>query len=158
VLKVYQELSRRTVVRSAQLPATKITVESSVPLTLRGALQTLDTALALNGIVMIPQGANHVKAVPEGRAVTEPAPIFDGPWEELPESGSYVTYIVELKEQRAQDVLPILQPLARLPNSILAIPEPEVLVLRDYSINVRQMLNVLRRLEAVRKSQPGRGA
>ena len=40
-----------------------------------------------------------------------------------------------------------LQPFAMLPNSILAIDSANLIVLRDFSSNVRRMLEVLERVD-----------
>ena len=56
----------------------------------------------------------------------------------MPESNSYLTYIVELKNQRANSIMPMLQPFARMPNSIVTGGDGNnLLILRDYSVNVR---------------------
>jgi type II secretory pathway component GspD/PulD (secretin) len=154
VFKIYQSISGRTVVRSATLPSSKITLQTEKPVTIQKALQLLDTALALNGIVMIPQGAEVVKAVPPNQAATEAVPVCRLKPEELPESSSYTHYTVRLKHLRPRDVAAALQPFAKLPNSILGIDAEQTLILRDYSVNVRRMLQVLEGLEANRPREP----
>jgi len=147
VLRMYQSMSGRTVVRPTSLPGTKITLQTDRPVGVLKALQLLDTALAQNGIVMIPQGADIVKAVPAQSAAVEAVPICELAPHELPESQSYVCYIVQLKERRPRDLAQALQPFAKLPNSILGIDSAGMLVLRDYSVNVKRMLQVLEKIE-----------
>lgn len=147
VLQYYQDLSGRTVVRPSTLPSAKITLQSARPISALKALQMLDTVLAQNGIVMIPQGSDIVKAVPAAAAAVEAVPICELSAEELPESQSYTCYIVRLKERRPRDVAQMLQPFAKLPNSILSIDDGGLLVLRDYAVNVKRMLHVIERLE-----------
>lgn len=147
VLDVYQELSGRTVVRATTLPATKITIRSQTQLTRIEALQALDTVLAQNGIVMIPQGTKHVKAVARAAAAQECPPILDVPREQLPDCGTYITYFVTLKHKKPIDVAAAIQPFAALPNSILAVDSANLIVLRDLSSNVRRMAEVLERVD-----------
>jgi type II secretory pathway component GspD/PulD (secretin) len=147
VFKMYQSLSGRTVVRSTTLPQTKISLQSEGPVSTLKALQMLDTVLAQNNIVMIPQGADVVKAVAAQAAPIEAVPICELTPQELPESQSYTCYIVRLKDRRPRDVAQALQPFARLPNSILGIDDSGLLVLRDYAVNVKRMLQVLERIE-----------
>src|SRR5678816_764105 len=90
VLDIYQELSNRTIVRAGNLPNAKITLTSQTRLTHREALQTLDTVLAANGIVMIPMGPQHMKAVLAAQASMEGAPLVELPPDQLPESGTYI--------------------------------------------------------------------
>ena len=158
VLSYYQDLSKRTVVRPATLPSVKISLRSARPATTITALQMLDTALAQNGIVMIPQGVDVVKAVPAQAAATEAVPICNLAPHDLPDSQSYVCYVVQLKERRPRDVAQALQPFAKLPNSILGIDSAGIIVLRDYSANVKQMLRILEKIEQspVREAEPDR--
>lgn len=147
VLRIYQSMSGRTVVRPTALPGTKVTLQTERPVGVLKALQLLDTALAQNGIVMIPQGTDVVKAVPAQSAAVEAVPICELPPHELPDSQSYICYIVQLKERRPRDIAQALQPFAKLPNSILGIDGAGMLVLRDYSVNVKRMLQVLEKIE-----------
>ena len=152
VLDIYQELSNRTIVRPGNLPNVKITVRSQTRLTRREALQTLDTVLAANGITMIPSGARHAKAVPMAQASSEAAPVVDLPYDELPESGTYITYVIKLKNLDPNEAVAVLQPFAKMNNSILSIPSAEMLILRDYSVNVRRMIQVINKMEATQKN------
>ena len=90
--------------------------------------------------------------------------------DQLPDSSSFLIYIVKLKNVRAREAAPALAPFSKLPNSIVAIngyakdPPPakptfqllparplgakdDIIILRDYSSNVRQMLRVLEQME-----------
>ena len=118
----------------------------------------LDTALAQNGITMIPQGTDIVKAVPAAQAPVEAVPIYELAPHELPDSQSYVCYVVQLKELPPRDVAQALQPFAKTPNSILAVDSAGLLVLRDYSVNVKRMLQVLEKVDQapVRKFEDNR--
>ncbi len=158
VLNSYQELSKRTVVRPATLPQVKITLRNARPATTITALQLLDTALAQNGITMIPQGADIVKAVPAAQAPVEAVPICELAPHELPDSQSYVCYVVQLKERLPRDLAQAMQPFAKTPNSILGIDSAGMLVLRDYSVNVKRMLQVLEKIEQtpIRKTEEER--
>ncbi len=147
VLAVYQEISGRTVIRPATLPAPTISVRSQTPLSRIQALQLLDTVLAQNGIAMVLVGDSAVKAVPEVRAAMESPPEITLSWQALPDSGSYMMRRVYLKNLRPSEVVPVLMPMAKAPNSILPIDASRELILRDYSSNVRRMLQVLEDLE-----------
>jgi len=147
VLAIYQELSGRTVIRPSSLPAVKISATSQGQLSRVEALQFLDTLLAQNGITMVLLGDSAVKAVAAAQAPSECPPVIDLPLEALPESSSYMTRIVRLHKRWPSEVVPMLQPLAKMPNGIIAINDAGLLILRDYSVNIRQMLRVLRELE-----------
>jgi general secretion pathway protein D len=147
VLKLYQELSGRSVVRPNSLPAVRISFVNETPLGRREVLQALDTVLAANGITMVLQGARCVKAVPSAQAPSEAPPLIDLPADQLPESSSYMMCIVQVKNRRPIEVVQLLTPLARMPNSLIVSKESDILILRDYSSNIRRMLQVLQRLD-----------
>ncbi|MDB6032765.1 MAG: type and secretion system protein [Verrucomicrobiales bacterium] len=155
VLDLYQDLSGRSILRSANLPQLKITFRNELPLSRREALQTLDTVLSGNGIAMIIFGKQNVKAVPAKEAAQEAGPIVDWLPERLPDSGTYIVYVVHTKaDQFPREIAAALQPLAKMPNSILAIDQAHMLVLRDYSCNIRQMLQIMDRLGPMQPMQP----
>ena len=134
ILKLYEDLSGRTMIASPALAPISVTVRTKTPLLRREALQAFDTILAQHGITIIPVGTEFVKAVPASQAGTEAGPVIDLPREQLPESDSYMTYIVELKIAMPRDVAPALQPFAKMPgSSIMAIDSAGLLILRDYS-------------------------
>jgi type II secretory pathway component GspD/PulD (secretin) len=151
VLDIYQELSGRTVIRGS-LPRPVISVRNQTPLTRVQALQLLDTVLAANGIAMVLAGDSAVKAVPAAQAASEAPPNITLPLELLPDSGSFMSRTVQLKKVRAVEVATVLQPLVKTPNALLPIGMSNQLVIRDYSSNVRQMLQMLQELE--RNSKP----
>jgi len=168
LLNLYAEISGRSIIRAAKLPETKITFLNQTALSTVEALQALDTVLAAQGVAMVNLGTQYVKAVPEGAASLEPGPVVDLRPDQLPDSSSFVIYIVELKNVTGSEAAPALQPFARLPNSIVIIggggsrastpgvgntptvlgkKDRSVVILRDYSSSVRRMLQVLEKLE-----------
>jgi type II secretory pathway component GspD/PulD (secretin) len=148
VFALYQELSGRPVIRSARIPQSiKLTFENTHAVTRAQALQLFDTALAAQGIVMIYQGTNSVKAVHPAEVSQETAPLLEVPREQLPDSSSVVTYHATVQYIEPSRAVAALQQFARLPNSIMAMRESRSLILRDYSTNVRRMLEVLERVD-----------
>ncbi len=124
-----------------------ITVRNETPLTRIEALQLLDTVVAQNGIAMVLAGETAVKAVPEAMAIAEAPPEITLPLEELPDSGSFMSRTVQLKKAKAVEVIAVLMPLAKTPNGLIPIQSQNLLVIRDYSANVKRMLKMLQELE-----------
>lgn len=143
IFALYQELSGRSVIRAPTVPNATITFQNTTAMTRTEALQALDNVLAAQNIVMVYLGTRYVKAVPAAQAPQEPGPVVEMPWDELPDSSSYVTYVVRLKHLAPQNAVGIAQPFARLPNSIVAARGSDLLILRDYSANIRRMMQVL---------------
>jgi hypothetical protein len=98
---------------------------------------------------MIPQGTKFVKAVARQAAAQETPPIANLPPDQLPDCGTYITYIVEVKHKKPRDLAQALQPFASMPNSILGVDHADLMVFRDFSSNVRRMLHVLERIDKV---------
>jgi general secretion pathway protein D len=149
VLQLYAEWVNRTVLKPATLPAPTITLRSQTPLTRREAIQALDAVLALNGITMINVGDKFVKAVPQPQANQEGAPFSRLTAKELPDMGQYITHIVQLKYLKPSEVVPVLQPFAKLPNSILPVETSQILVLRDDAENVKRMLEMVEKIDVL---------
>ncbi len=149
VLEIYQELTGRTVLKPASAPAVKITIKTQTELTRAEAVQALDTILSMNGITMVPEGEKFVKAVAEAQAGAAAGRLNDLPPELLPESGTYVTHVVQLKNATPNDILPVLTPFSKAPNSILTIPSTGMLVLRDYAENVKRMVEMIEKVDVV---------
>jgi general secretion pathway protein D len=142
VLDVYAQLVGRTMLR-AGLPPAQIILRTETPLTKTEAIQALQAVLALNGIALVNVGDKFVKVLPVEQANSAGAKINHGEASQLPEMGSYVTHIVQLKYVKPSLMMPIIQPFAKLPNSILAIDDNGILVLRDNAENVKRMLEMI---------------
>jgi general secretion pathway protein D len=148
ILSTYQELSGRSLIRSPRVPiTTKITFDNQTPLTRTEALQALDTVLVANGIVMVYFGTQYVKVIAPSEVISETGPVIELPADQLPESSSFLLYVVKLKYIDASDAVPALTPFAKLPNSIIGMRDSNVLMLRDYSSNVRRMLQVMNEMD-----------
>ena len=96
VLDVYAQLVGRTMLR-AGLPPAQIILRTETPLTKTEAIQALQAVLALNGIALVNVGDKFVKVLPVDQANSAGAKIDHGEASQLPEMGSYVTHIVQLK-------------------------------------------------------------
>lgn len=150
LLALYQELSARSIIRSPMVPmSAKITFENATPMTRVEALQALDNVFAAQNITMVCLGTRYVKVVPSAQAPQEPGPVVELPWQELPDSSSYLTYIAKLKYIAPEQAVSALQPFAKMPNSIVAMKGSDMIILRDYSSNVRRMMQVLETVDKV---------
>jgi general secretion pathway protein D len=146
VLDVYARLVGRTILR-AGLPAAQIVLRTETPLTKSEAVQALQAVLALNGIALVNVGDKFVKVLPVDQANSAGAKIDQRDANHLPEMGSYVTHIVQLKYVKPSLMVPIISPFARLANSILPIDDNGILVLRDNAENVKRMLEMIDQID-----------
>jgi general secretion pathway protein D len=146
VLEVYAKLVGRTLLR-AGLPTASIVLKTETPLTKTEAIEALQAVLALNGISVVNIGDKFVKVLPVDQANSAGAPFNDADANQLPNLGTYVTRIVQLKYIKPMEMVPILTPFAKLANSILAIDSNGILVLRDNAENVKRMLQMIERVD-----------
>jgi general secretion pathway protein D len=146
VLEVYAKLVGRTLLR-AGLPAASIVLKTETPLTKSEAIQALQAVLSLNGISVVNIGDKFVKVLPIDQANTAGAEFNDASAAKLPDLGTYVTHIVQLKNIKPSEMVPIIQPFSKLPNSILPIDANGILVLRDNAENVKRMLQMIERVD-----------
>ncbi|MCW5558839.1 MAG: hypothetical protein KIT22_13555 [Verrucomicrobiae bacterium] len=147
-LDEYATISRRTVLRASNLPATaQINFKPASPLTPEERLQMYDTILALNGITMIPTGEKAVLAVPTAQAMQEGAAFANKKVEDYAEASQFVTHVVRVQHIEVQEAAETLKQFAKNQNGIVALETTKTLVLRDYAINIKRMLEVLERID-----------
>ncbi len=147
-LEEYATISGRTVLRGASLPlTTQVNFKPASPLSLEERLQMYDTILALNGITMIPTGEKAVLAVPSQQALQEGAAFSDRKVEEYAEASQFVTHVIQVEHINVMEAAETLKQFAKNANGILALETTKTLVLRDYAINVKRMLEVLAKID-----------
>jgi general secretion pathway protein D len=149
VLQIYSELVGRTVLRPTTLPAPTITLKTQTPLTRHEAIQAFDAVLALNGIAVVNVGDKFVKVVPTANAGQVGAAFSKDKVDQLPDLGQFVTHVVQTTYVKPTELVPALTPFASpgLANGILPIDPSQILVLRDYSENVKRMLEMVKRID-----------
>jgi general secretion pathway protein D len=149
VLDVYAELIGRTILRPASLPAAQITLKTQSELTMQQAKEALDSVLSLNGISTLMVGDKFVTIVPTAQIQQEGGVINrdTNAVNNLPEAGQYTTKVVTLKFARTTDVMPAIQPFAKVQNGILAIEQNGILILRDYAANIKRMLEIIEQID-----------
>lgn len=147
VLDLYQEVSGKTVLRPANLNFPKITLRTQGKLTRKEALEALDSILALNQISMVAQGDKFVKALQSNQALQSGAVFYDGDPSQLPEAGVYVQYVAKFEYIDPESLNTLLSQFASASGKNIIIPNTQNIVLRDFSENVKRMLEVMRKVD-----------
>jgi general secretion pathway protein D len=153
VLDIYSIMVNRTILRPATLPAPTITLTTHGQLTVREGIQALEAVLGLNGITMVNMGDKFVKAMPEAQGNTAGARFDTNSPAALPEMGQYITHVVQLKYAKPSEMVPVLTPFIKIPNAILPIDSSQILVLRDYTENVKRMLELIKEIDVAVPSE-----
>ncbi len=149
VLDFYAELVGRTIIRPAALPNSPISIKAQSDLSKLEAVQALDSVLALNGISIIPTGEKFLTVVPTAQANQEAAAFSTAMAKDLPEASQYLTKVVQLKYIHPSEVVPVITPFAKNPSGIVAIESSSVLVLRDFAINIKRMLEIIEEVDKI---------
>jgi type II secretory pathway component GspD/PulD (secretin) len=111
----------------------------------REGIQALEAVLALNGITMVNMGDKFVKAMPEAQGNTRARASTPTARRNCPSWANTLTHVVQLKYAKPSELMPVLQPFVKIPNAILPIDTSMMLVLRDYTENVKRMLELIDR-------------
>lgn len=148
-LDVYSDLVGLTVIRPATLPQAQINFKMKTPLTKRDLVRALEGVLMVNQITIIPSGDKFVTATPLADAPGMGAKINELDPKEIPESLQFMTQIVQLKNALPSEVVASIQPFAKIPNGIVTLDEAKLLVIRDYSVNVKRMIEIIKRVDVV---------
>ncbi len=64
-----------------------------------------------------------------------------------------MTHVVQLKYAKPSEMVPVLQPFVKIPNAILPIDGSQMLVLRDYTENVKRMLELIKEMDVAVPSE-----
>jgi hypothetical protein len=121
VLSLYADLSQRTVLRSATLPAPTIKLRTRTTLTRQEALYAIATVLALNGVCLVDDGTKFVQAMPMPQKAETHAPKPE-PGAELMPAG-----MISFNRSELNQVLAIYAELSQ--RTILrpaTLPQPSV--------------------------------
>ena len=148
ILEFYAELTGKTLLKSPQVPlTTKITIRNTTQLTKEEGIDALNTILGLNQIAMVPEGEKFVKVIPQGNVAQEATPFSTNSYEMLRDSQVPIAQIITLKNLMPEDAVSILTPYAKLPGGLIGVKGSPVLVIRDYSENVKRMMEILERVD-----------
>jgi general secretion pathway protein D len=99
------------------------------------ALKTLQSALRMQGFALV-QDHGVLKVVPEADAKLQGVPTYVGNTP-VARGDQVVTQVFVLKNESANNLLPVLRPLISPNNTVAAYPANNSIVVTDYADNVR---------------------
>ncbi|WP_082874837.1 type II secretion system secretin GspD [Burkholderia sp. MSMB1589WGS] len=115
------------------------------------ALKTLQSALRMQGFALV-QDHGVLKVVPEADAKLQGVPTYIG---NAPQArgDQVVTQVFELRNESANNLLPVLRPLISPNNTITAYPANNTIVITDYADNVRRIAQIIAGVDSAAGSQ-----
>jgi general secretion pathway protein D len=105
------------------------------------ALKTLQSALRMQGFALV-QDHGVLKVVPEADAKLQGVPTYVGNTPAA-RGDQVVTQVFVLKNESANNLMPVLRPLISPNNTIAAYPGNNTLVVTDYADNVRRIAAII---------------
>ncbi|MFP3563745.1 type II secretion system secretin GspD [Paraburkholderia sp. SIMBA_030] len=105
------------------------------------ALKTLQSALRMQGFALV-QDHGVLKVVPEADAKLQGVPTYVGN-APVARGDQVVTQVFQLKNESANNLLPVLRPLISPNNTVAAYPANNTIVVTDYADNVRRIAQII---------------
>ncbi|WP_345812384.1 type II secretion system secretin GspD [Paraburkholderia sp. PREW-6R] len=105
------------------------------------ALKTLQSALRMQGFALV-QDHGVLKVVPEADAKLQGVPTYVGN-SPVARGDQVVTQVFTLKNESANNLLPVLRPLISPNNTVAAYPSNNTIVVTDYADNVRRIAQII---------------
>ena len=146
----YSRLTGRTVLRGQGLNLKQqITYLPTKTLSVEETIQALDTVMALNAITTIPTGENFILVVPSQQAMQMGSKFSNVASTNYAEASQFVTHVVQLKHLDPKEASELVKVFASAQgaNGIVALESTKTLILRDFAINVKRMLELIARVD-----------
>jgi general secretion pathway protein D len=129
----------------------QLNLVSENPVPEEQAVKTLQSALRMQGFALV-QDHGVLKVVPEADAKLQGVPTYVGN-APTARGDQVVTQVFTLKNESANNLLPVLRPLISPNNTIAAYPANNTLVVTDYADNVRRIASIIAGVDTVAGQQ-----
>ena len=115
------------------------------------ALKTLQSALRMQGFALV-QDHGVLKVVPEADAKLQGVPTYVGNTP-VAAGDQVITQVFQLRNESANNVLPVLRPLISPNNTVAAYPANNTIVVTDYADNVRRIAQIIAGIDTAAGTQ-----
>lgn len=148
-LEIYAVESGRSLLRAQNLPVQAlIDFKAMTPLSHDERMQMYDTILALNGVTMLPTGEKAVLAVPTAQVMQEGGAFSKSTnGVGYAEASQFITHIAQVKHVAVEEAVETIRQFAKNQNGIIGLPSTKTIVIRDYAINIKRMLEMLEKID-----------
>ncbi|MCX4159998.1 MULTISPECIES: type II secretion system secretin GspD [Paraburkholderia] len=129
----------------------QLNLVSENPVPEEQALKTLQSALRMQGFSLV-QDHGVLKVLPEADAKLQGVPTYVG---NVPAArgDQVITQVFQLKNESANNLLPVLRPLISPNNTVAAYPANNTLVVTDYADNVRRIAQIIAGIDSAAGQQ-----
>ncbi|HSI62511.1 MAG TPA: secretin N-terminal domain-containing protein [Candidatus Saccharimonadia bacterium] len=151
VIELYQQLTKKRVIRDPKLEDVTISIETSGSLSREEAIEFVEKSLLLAGYSFVPSGGNMVKllAAEQGRMPsTEGVPIYLRA-EELPKTDQVVSYVLQLKHLDAEEASQAFSQIIPLHpyGSLGVVPNSRSLVITENSNTILAYVELAKQVD-----------
>jgi general secretion pathway protein D len=115
------------------------------------ALKTLQSALRMQGFALV-EDHGVLKVVPEADAKLQGVPTYVGNTP-VARGDQVITQVFQLRNESANNVLPVLRPLISPNNTVAAYPSNNTIVVTDYADNVRRIAQIIAGIDTAAGTQ-----
>lgn len=147
VLTFYSELVGRTLIKSPGINAT-ITLRGTTKLTVKEALDAIESVLAMNNVALVPMGEKFLKVVQPGAARQEGMPIQTAaPETPLPETDRLISQIVPLRFIEMTEAQNVIQSFLHGYGKIQPLERANSLLITETAANLQRILEILQLID-----------
>jgi type II secretion system protein D len=146
ILSFYEQLTKKTLVRDANLAGPNLNIVSNQPMPKSQAIRFVEAALLLNGYAIVPDAEKRAKVINinGGKNPRSEAPPLYANAASLPAGDQVVSYFMPLRFLSAQDAFAIFQGQIAQHQyaSIVQVPNAQALVITENLPTIRQLVNL----------------
>lgn len=132
----------------------KVTIITPTKVTVPEAQRIFESILQVQGYAVVPSG-QVTKIVPTTEARQNGVQV-QGSGEPSPPGDILVSQLIRLRYVDAAQLVPILRPLISANSYLAAHESSNTLILTDYAANVRQITEIIRRLDVAERAESAR--
>jgi general secretion pathway protein D len=151
LLEEYGTLVGRTLIMAQNLPKVTFDFKTNNDLTYQEAQAFYETLLSQRQIAAIPLGEKFVMIIPVAEVTKTPPKFTTMSGDELPEGQIYIIKTVQLEYALPSELADVLNSYSKSPNAVQSIDSTKTLVLRDFSSNVKRMLELIELVDVEEK-------
>jgi len=147
VLMAYAEATGRTLIQAADVPKATITLKSQaeVELSKEEYLEAIEKTLAMNGIVLVPDGTKFLRVFAKGKVRTEGIKtIMDEPENLHPEMGRTISQMITFKFLAVSEGQKALEGFKKPDGLFQVFERTNTILVTDTQENINRMLEIVK--------------
>lgn len=149
VFDLLERLTGKSVIRSQSIPVLRINFDSRGTIATDKAIIALESLLALNGVSIIPEGDDFLKAVISGYATSEAPPLYVDSVADLPASERSIARLFKFKNINVAGVEQLVRGMVthHRGGSLLTMPAANSILVTDSLTNVQRLEKLIGSLD-----------